>query len=95
MSDSGDGAGVDVFGSGSKFLFVALAVVPCVACGWLLERRRRRRLDAAVARFLQEEYQELRPVEGRVPSYFELAVADTTAWLAGWSWQDAQVRVLA
>ena len=94
MSNSGniDGSTVDIFGSGSKFLFVALAVIPCVALGWTLERRRRRRLDAVVARFLLEEYPELRPAEVHVPSYTELAIADTTAWLKSWTWKDAQVR---
>ncbi|KZV74467.1 hypothetical protein PENSPDRAFT_749223 [Peniophora sp. CONT] len=90
MSNSA-GSPADVFGSGSKFLFVAFAVIPCVALGWMLERRRRRRLDAVVARFLEEEYPELRPVENhRIPSYFELAVADTEAWLTSWKWTDAQ-----
>ena len=94
MSNSGnDDDPTNIFGSGSKYLFVALAVVPCVALGWMLERRRRRRLDAVVARFMLEEYPELRHVEpDRVPSYYELAIADTAAWLGSWKWQDAQVR---
>ncbi|VDC06070.1 unnamed protein product [Peniophora sp. CBMAI 1063] len=92
MSNYGgvDDSANNIFGSGSKYLFVALAVIPCVALGWMLERRRRRRLDAVVARFMLEEYPELRSAENRVPAYYELAVEDTSPWLTSWTWKDAQ-----
>ena len=93
MSNTSDSV-ADAFSDGSKFLFVALAVIPCVAFGWMLERRRRRRLDRVVARFLQDEYPELRPAQDPLPTYFELAVEDTTNWLTSWKWRDAQVRCL-